>query len=117
MKKIAPKINQYHRDAYRGSVFEHYIVFGAPAPDLPTLELLLRYYDGDKSTFSIPDSNSEAVRKVKFDLQWVHNHTHFPMNGEVVSNNRDSNSRIWMKYFANLYISEEGKRLKKPETS
>ena len=117
MKRLAPKIRQWHRDAYCGSIFQHYILFGAPAPDRPTLELLLSFFDRDNNTFCIPDSKSGGMKNVSFDLQWVHNHTYFPIYGEDIRNNRDSRSRIWLEYFAKLFISEEGKKLKKSETS
>ncbi|XP_020248203.1 uncharacterized protein LOC109825735 isoform X1 [Asparagus officinalis] len=117
MKRLAPKIRQWHRDAYCGSIFQHYILFGAPAADRPTLELLLSFFDRDNNTFCIPDSKSGGMKNVSFDLQWVHNHTYFPIYGEDIRNNRDSRSRIWLEYFAKLFISEEGKKLKKSETS
>ena len=113
MKRIAPKMRQWHRDAYRGSIFEHYILFGPPAPDRPLLELLLSYYDEANGEFSIPDSKTGGVKRVIFDIQWVHNHTYFPVNGEVPSINRDSKNRIWVQYFAPLFKTEEGKKLKK----
>ncbi|XP_020250658.1 uncharacterized protein LOC109828034 [Asparagus officinalis] len=89
MKRLAPKIRQWHRDAYCGSIFQHYILFGAPAPDRPTLELLLSFFDRDNNTFCIPDSKSGGMKNVSFDLQWVHNHTYFPIYGEDIRNNRD----------------------------
>ena len=113
MKCIAPKMRQCHRDAYRGSIFQHYILFGLLAPDRPTLELLLSYYDRANNTFSIPDSKSGGLKSVKFDLQWFHNHTYFPAYGEVIRINRDSRNRIWLQYFADLFKTEGMKKLKK----
>ncbi|XP_020246216.1 uncharacterized protein LOC109824104 [Asparagus officinalis] len=84
MKRLAPKIRQWHRDAYCGSIFQHYILFGAPAADRPTLELLLSFFDRDNNTFCIPDCFQRkllsSLRRLKYSPYGHHGQgsEHYP---------------------------------------
>lgn len=102
-------MRQCHWDAYQGCTFQHYVKFGPPAKDRPTLELVLRHYKGNEVAFSLPDAESGREKVVNFDMDWVHEHTGFPIDGEIIYNNRDPYPRLWVEYFHKRF-TRKGKK-------
>ena len=73
--------------------------FRPPARDRRALEYVLSHYTDETDKFSFPDPKSGSISSVKFDEEWVHTHTGFPIDGELIYGNRDPHNRLWRQYF------------------
>ncbi|XP_020256625.1 uncharacterized protein LOC109833385 [Asparagus officinalis] len=94
-------MHKRHWNAYDGCTFVHYVLFGPLGVDRPTLELCLRNYNKNLENFQFKDAKTRKKMDCTFDLDWVHNHTGFVTDGEIIHRNRDPNNRIWKMNFAN----------------
>nr|ABD63128.1 hypothetical protein 18.t00024 [Asparagus officinalis] len=92
-------MKKWHWDAYKGSNFEHYVLFGPPARDRWAQEHVLCHYVRENYEFSFLDSKSGSIFLVKFDEELVQTHTDFHIDGELIYESRYPHNRLWREYF------------------